>query len=337
MSVDSPPLRTAIRAVAAACRVTRSLQQDLERLRRITKDDRSPVTVADFAAQAIVAMELRRADPDTLIVGEEHANTLRQDEHATVRTSVVEAVRGHVSDISEDEVLEAIDAGTHDATAPAYWTLDPVDGTKGFLRGQQYAIALAFIEGGRVTHGVMGCPALPADPAPPLDVPDATGTLYAASADAGTWALDAANPDATPQRIQVAALADDAPVRACESLEAAHSSHSDTDRVLERIGRSAAPVRLDSQCKYALVARGQADAYLRLPTSKTYVEKIWDHAAGMLIATEAGGVVSDAAGHDLDFGRGRRLESNRGIVCAVPTLHEPLVQAIADLGIAAPV
>ena len=60
-----------------------------------------------------------------------------------------------------------------------------------------------------------------------------------------------------------------------------------------RLGINAPPVRIDSQAKYALVARGEADIYLRLPTRADYREKIWDHAAGALIVAEAGGVVTD--------------------------------------------
>jgi 3'(2'), 5'-bisphosphate nucleotidase len=102
---------------------------------------------------------------------------------------------------------------------------------------------------------------------------------------------------------------------------------------MRELGAASIPMRLDSQCKYALVARGQADAYLRLPTGKPYVEKIWDHAAGMIIAQEAGAIVTDIAGVPLDFGRGRRLEGNRGVVCAARGLHEPLIHAIERLGI----
>ena len=170
----------AIDAVAAACRVARSVQQDLARVRQITKDDRSPVTVADYAVQAIVAMALRDSMPDVLIVGEEHAGILRQPEHEAVRRAVIEAVRMVVGDATEDVVIDAIDACDHDGTAESFWALDPIDGTKGFLRGQQYAIALARIQGGRVVLGVMGCPNLSGDHGRPFDDPDPVGVIYAA-------------------------------------------------------------------------------------------------------------------------------------------------------------
>ncbi len=135
MNAD-PNLQGAIDAVASACRVARHVQRDLARVRQITKDDRSPVTVADFAVQAIVAIALREAAGDVLIVGEEHAGVLRTSEHTAVVDAVVEAVRMYRPDATADQVLDAIDACDHDGTAEAYWTLDPIDGTKGFLRGQ---------------------------------------------------------------------------------------------------------------------------------------------------------------------------------------------------------
>jgi 3'(2'), 5'-bisphosphate nucleotidase len=329
--------RPVTEAIAAACRVARTVQQDLQRVQQITKDDRSPVTVADYAVQAIVALALREHAGETLIVGEEHAGYLRQPEHAAVRDAVVEAVRILRPDVSGDAVLDAIDNCDHDASADAYWTLDPIDGTKGFLRGQQYAIALARLERGQVVLGAMGCPNLPTDWSRPFDTPDPKGAIYLAATGAGSWQWVAGDLDRDPSPIRTRhAGGEDAPrtVTICESVEAAHSKHGHTQRVLDRLGYGVKYARLDSQCKYAVVARGQADAYLRMPTRKDYVEKIWDHAAGMLIATEAGAVVTDIAGSPLDFGHGRRLETNRGIICAAAGVHGKIIEAVGALGIA---
>jgi 3'(2'), 5'-bisphosphate nucleotidase len=330
----SPALARAIDLVARSCRVARLVQAELDRVRQITKDDRSPVTVADFAVQAVVALELQELG-EARIVGEEHAGALRGDDHAPVRDAVTEAVRHERPDAGEGEILDAIDACDHDASDDVYWTLDPVDGTKGFLRGQQYAIALARIEAGAVTMGVLGCPNLPADPAAPLDVPDAAGTVYAAESGRGVWWCRA-DGGPGPRRLERPATTPGGLVRLCESVEAAHSRQEHTRRVIEMLGGAGEPARLDSQCKYAVVARGQADAYLRLPTSGTYVEKVWDHAAGMLVAIEAGVTVTDITGSPLDFTHGRRLEANRGIVGADPAFHGRIIEAIEHLGIGSP-
>jgi 3'(2'), 5'-bisphosphate nucleotidase len=336
MTTTHPALDATRRTVTACCRVARSIQHDLERVQSVTKDDRSPVTVADFAVQAIVAMDLLAEDPSVLIVGEESATLLRDPEQAAVRDAVLEAVRRIRPGVSDDAVLDAIDHCDHDGRSGRYWTLDPVDGTKGFLRGQQYAIALGLIEDGVVTYGIMGCPNLPRDHAAPLDRADASGTLYAATLGSGAWELPGDDESGAPRRIEAEPHEPGTDVRICESVEAAHSNQSAAARIVEALGSASHPVRLDSQCKYSVVARGQADAYLRLPTRKGYVEKIWDHAAGCLIATESGATVSDVTGAPLDFGHGARLETNRGVVCAAAALHPQLIRTIGELGVGQP-
>ena len=325
----------AIQAVCSACSISRVIQQNLEQIKEVTKDDSSPVTVADYAVQAIVAMVLRDLLPegDCIIVGEEDAAELRTDAQSSIRSAVVEAVRSWRPQASEDDVLDAIDACNHDGSADGYWALDPVDGTKGFLRGQHYAIALGRVERGKVVAGVMGCPNLSVDQGHPLDVNDAEGVVYAASEGAGAWEFAACNPDASPMRILASSYIQDKPLRFCESAEKGHSNRGDSGRIIDSIGEEGEPARLDSQCKYALVARGQADGYLRLPTSKSYVEKIWDHAAGMCIAQEAGAIVSDVNGTPLDFSHGKRLEDNRGVICAIDGLQQQIIHSISDLGI----
>ena len=64
--------------------------------------------------------------------------------------------------------------------------------------------------------------------------------------------------------------------------------------------------RIDSMAKYAVISRGEAEYYVRLP-KPDYVENIWDHAAGVIVLEEAGGKVTDQNGHPLNFGLGPKL------------------------------
>jgi 3'(2'), 5'-bisphosphate nucleotidase len=326
-------LEPARRAVAAAVAVTRAVQADLNAVRRITKDDKSPVTVADFAAQAVVALRLGATLGHLDLIGEESSAALRAPDAAPLLEAVTNAVRTAERGVSAAEVLAAIDRGAHDASAEAYWTLDPVDGTKGFLRGGQYAISLAYIARGEVVLGVLGCPNLSLDFARPFDAPDPHGCLVHAVAGSGAWCVPADEPGAAPVRLQAASGRPLPELSVCESVEAGHSRHDETARLLDSLGARGIPARLDSQCKYAVVARGQADAYLRLPTAKSYVEKIWDHAAGALIAAEAGAIVTDIRGLPLDFGRGATLSANAGIICAGAEYHGALLDAARRLGL----
>lgn len=321
----------ALAGVAEACRVTRHVQSALASIATLTKDDRSPVTVADFAAQAIVARHLFAMEGGALnLVGEETGAALR--ENPTLAEAVVSACQVVWPEANLDSVIGAVDLGNHDASADRYWTLDPVDGTKGFLRNGQYAISLALIESGQVVCGALGCPNLSPDPAAPVDQLPATGSLFFATKGEGARMLTAGSDPAEACPVRVT-RGDATGVRMCESVEAGHSKHDDTARILAALGETPSAVRLDSQCKYAVVARGQADVYLRMPTRKDYVERIWDHAAGMLVATEAGAIVTDVRGNALDFGHGAGLEVNRGIVCAHPDFHARLVAAIDTLGL----
>lgn len=322
------------RAVEDASLVCRQVQRALDQVKAITKDDKSPVTVADYASQAIVAHRLREALGPVVLVGEEGSAFLRDEDNQTYRDATLAAVREVWPEADERTLLDAIDAGAGDPSHASFWTLDPIDGTKGFLRGQQYAVALAYIERGRPVIGVLGCPNLPSSFTDPLDRADSHGCLYFTISGQGLWEVHADKQGAPPKHIHRALREPGDPIRACESVETAHSKQDDTAKILARVGSAGEPVRLDSQCKYAVVARGQADAYLRMPTKKDYVERIWDHAAGALVAHEGGCVVTDIHGRDLDFAHGRGLETNRGIVCAPPDVHGPILGAIKDLGLA---
>lgn len=313
-------LRVALDAVRAAARVCRAVQQRLVTAETLEKKDKSPVTVADFASQAIVCQRLGALLPDDRVVGEEDSAELREEGQAALRVAIVREVAAEIDgEIDEDAVLGWIDRGGAQADTDRYWTLDPIDGTKGFLRGEQYAVALGLIEHGQVVLGVLGCPN--------LEGPDGPGLLVSAVRGQGArqHALAGAGEGAP---IGVATVATPAEARFCESVESAHSDQSESAQIASRLGITQEPFRIDSQCKYAAVARGDASIYLRMPTRKDYQEKIWDHAAGMIVVEEAGGRVTDVLGNDLDFGRGRTLETNRGIVATSGAIHDEVIAAV---------
>tara|TARA_B100001123_G_scaffold414158_3_gene513283 strand:- start:2097 stop:2381 length:285 start_codon:yes stop_codon:yes gene_type:complete len=90
---------------------------------------------------------------------------------------------------------------------------------------------------------------------------------------------------------------------------------------------------MDSQAKYAAVARGDAVLYLRLPSAdgKRYAEKIWDHATGSLIVEEAGGRVTDMRGRDLDFRSDPLMKRNRGFVVSNGAIHGRVIEALSEI------
>lgn len=301
----------------------------------MTKDDSSPVTIGDFASQALVARALTGAGAMLGgMVAEESAAFLKHPDHAAHLRGCVDALResGAWPDATADEVIGMVDLGAADPTVLVSqrggWTLDPIDGTKGFLRGEQYCVCLAKIREGAVEIGVLGCPNLaPGFNGEQGEDPLGLGTRYWAMRGGGAHMCQQTRASSIELAIHRRPMTPEQPARLAESVEMTHTRRDLTEEIMRLAGPVGAPVRIDSQCKYALLARNDADVYLRLPSRKGYVQQIWDHAPGVLIAQEAGCVVTDVLGRELDFGRGRGLEGNVGVLGAPPGLHERLVAA----------
>jgi 3'(2'), 5'-bisphosphate nucleotidase len=321
MSDRSEDLQAAIHAVRTAAHACRAVQERLVRPETLEKKDKSPVTVADFASQAIVCARLEEALPEDSVVGEEDSAALREEAQQGLRQVIVDRVRGELgADVDEAEVLRWIDRGAGDARGSRYWTLDPIDGTKGFLRGQQYAVALSLIENGRPVLGVLGCPNLPHD--------GETGALFTALCGEPAHVHALWNIESPKIEISVSGITSASEARFCESVESGHSNQTESARVVALLGIQTEPFRIDSQCKYAAVARDDASIYLRMPTRADYREKIWDHAAGQVVVESAGGTVTDIDGKPLDFGHGRTLDNNRGVVATSGAIHAEVIEAI---------
>ncbi|CAO3630168.1 unnamed protein product [Cunninghamella echinulata] len=327
MALYAKERAVAIQAVLQASKVCQSVFQHLVANETLTKNDKSPVTVADFSAQAIVNTYLEKAFPEDPIVGEEDSKDLRGEEGKILREKVISLTNGILNDnekLTEDQILKAIDRGNYEGgNQGRHWALDPIDGTKGFLRGGQYAVCLALIVDGVVQLGVMGTPNLPVKVSEPNGE---RGTLFVAVRGQGAFQRSFLEEKETP--IQFNDIDDTKNATFCESVEAGHSSHDDAAVIAKLLGITRPSVRMDSQAKYCSIARGDGDIYLRLPTSKTYVEKIWDHASGNVLITEAGGVVSDVEGKPLDFSIGRTLSKNKGVIASNAKIYDSVLAAV---------
>jgi len=317
LDLNNPEIQFAIQAVRMASILVKTIQAEMVSP-AIAKQDRSPVTVADFAAQALVGHLLEAHFPEDPVIGEEDSAILRSDPPTLER--VTHFIRSFVPQTDPEAVCRWIDHGSVDS-APRYWTLDPIDGTKGFLRGDQYAVALALVHNGVVQMGVLGCPN--------LTLQGMEGLLTVAARGQGAWILPIDGP-AYPKPIRVSPQHDPAQARLLRSFEAKHTNVSKIDLFAEALGAQALPVRMDSQAKYTILAAGEGEIYLRLlsESQPDYHEKIWDQAAGAIIVEEAGGRVTDLDGKPLDFNQGRTLSRNRGICATNGVLHEEALHAL---------
>lgn len=129
----------------------------------------------DWSVQATVSWMLSKALGSHIsIVAEEDTKTLSSPESSSMLARVVDVVneclaeaprfglQGPDNALSASQVLDAISrCSSLGGSTGQHWVLDPVDGTLGFVRGDQYAVALAMIDGGDVIIGVLGCPNYP--------------------------------------------------------------------------------------------------------------------------------------------------------------------------------
>jgi 3'(2'), 5'-bisphosphate nucleotidase len=287
----------------------------------LAKADRSPVTVADFAVQALIADRLARAFPDDALVAEEDASVLRSSAGRPLLESVLDALHDALQ-LSSSEVLDAIDRG-RGTPAERFWTLDPIDGTQGFIRGDQYVVALALIQQGRVEIGLIGCPQLTDDRQAGV------GLIVCAVRNRGAFRASLAGDDFAP--LCVSSCSEPSKARVLRSFEGEHIDLSTFNKVIELLAVKAPPTLMDSQAKHAVIAAGQADLLIRLPATREFRDKIWDQAAGSLIVEEAGGRVTDLHGIPLDFAVGRLLARNEGVIASNGQIHGAVVDAIRQI------
>lgn len=366
----SKELEIAVRAVHMSCLLCQRVQENLlsESSEHVhSKEDDSPVTIADWGVQAIVSWVLSEAfgNENVCIVAEEDVEALSKASSVGLLEAVVRTVnecladaprfglKGPDTDLDAKAVLEAISrCSLAGARGSKFWVLDPVDGTLGFVRGDQYAIALALIEDGEPVLGVLGCPNYPMKKewlsyqngyrrilskltSPTSESSDRGSVLYARKGGGRAWMqplLRGENIFVWPnsaREIRVSSIDNPELATFCEPVEKANSSHSFTAGLAHSVGLRNQPLRVYSMVKYAAIARGDAEIYMKFARAG-YKEKIWDHAAGVLIIEEAGGVVTDAGGRPLDFSKGEYLEGlDRGIIaCAGAKLHEKIIRAV---------
>lgn len=330
-------LQHALDAVKAAAIFCRRIRQE-NRIRPLTKADGSPVTNADFGSQALLVERLRAVAANDPIMAEETAEAA---DFAADNDFTVELLADLKASGADFDSVEAL-ATTINRVRPEsgdvadaawrerYWMIDPIDGTKGYLKGGQYAIALALIENGVVRFGALACPEYPLPGSP-----ETKGAIFFAARGQGSWAIPL-DGESAPVRLSVSTGSRPAGPIMCESLN--HSPHGLSGQVATRLGVSENDIRkMDSQAKYAAVACGDADFYLRLPTSASYREAVWDHAAGAIVVEEAGGRVTDMDGKPLawsdsrDWNANHRFASGRGVVVSAGQTHQPILNAIAEV------
>lgn len=230
-----------------------------------------PVTIADKRANQLIVDGLARRFPHDPIVSEELPSA-----EATLR-------------------------------APRLWLVDPIDGTKDFIRGSEgFSVMIGIVRDGRPVLGVVHQPAV-----------GASGRTFFATPDGGAHVV--AGDSVEPLAVSSIASAADARLVA----SASHRS-ADIDRVKQTLGIANEQNVGSVGVKLCLIAMGMRDLYVN-PAAKT---KVWDTAGPEAILTAAGGRLTDLFGDLVDYSELRQL---RGLVASNGHVHAEVVGKLAPL------
>jgi 3'(2'), 5'-bisphosphate nucleotidase len=313
----------ALKAASCAARLCEQVRLELATA-VVEKRDGTPVTVADFGAQAVICRIISDAFPDDSVVAEEDGDPLREPSMKSILEGVEKYVQEYMSDATPQSVVDWINRGNGEV-GTRFWAIDPIDGTKGFVRGDQYAVAIALIEAGQVKLGVLACPSLSVAPG---NSRGRRGVLFVAVR--GQGASMHRMEGHSLSSIHTECIGQNASLPFVESVESTHCDHHKQMAVARAVGIHVPSLKVDGQAKYGIVARGEALLYLRFPHPQTppYLEKIWDHAAGSIIVEEAGGRVTDMEGLPFDFSCGPEMKRNRGIIAGQMAFHERALKVL---------
>lgn len=332
-------------AELAVLRASILTKKVLSTIGSISKQDSTPVTVADFAAQVLIISAIRNVFPDDAYVGEEDSSSLQSDPELKAKVwqmvSGAEAEIGGVAlakPVSAQEMCEMLDLGGRGRGGGLgrFWTIDPIDGTAAFLRGEQYCVALALVEDGKEVLGVLGCPNLSLRTGRVDEsIVDKDGLGHQLSAIIGQGStIKTMTPSGLEQPRPLAALSRPSSPKDMHIVNYAKSTSSRHEIIHQLATHFGARYPnseiFSSHMRYVALIVGGADVQLRVPKSNSRMY-LWDHAGAQLIYREVGGKVTDLDGKDMDFGAGRELTGNRGLVAAQEGIHGLVLETLTKI------
>lgn len=315
---DLDPIIAAVQDAVTLCRTIQA-----SGFKTNAKGDDSPVTIADYGAQAIICRTIQQHFPDDAVIAEEGSAAFRElvsdDGQAQVSRLLGDILD---ADVTPADVAAWLDYG-RDVPAPRTWVIDPIDGTIGYVNNRYYAVCVGVLQDKQPAQGVVGLPRSPIDTDGSIIYTDGA-TVYAMAMDGTAKRMVQASKN-PPQPEDILFM---------DSVKLSPPEQAAAKAVREAAGLGDARLELyDSQLKYAMIAAGYGDVFIRMPRDVVAdPHKIWDHAAGAALIQAAGGTITDEKGAPLDFSKGTTLPCTGMIASSGDeTLHAALVRAVGSV------
>lgn len=331
---------TAQKAALVTKRVLASVDQGI-----ISKADNSPVTLADYASQALVVASIRRNFPGDRILAEEEASAIRSSPEMTEKiwnlvstTQLNDAESDELvpSPASVEDMLDCIDL-TGIAAARAdkgrVWFIDPVDGTKDFIQRGPYSVC--------ITLTIDGLEKVMSFASPLMDYQDGTYKMDVGSPPTNGFILAAVRGNgATIRPIGPGALLEAQTIPPIVEPDIKDIEFADNGKpgihpvrlaIAEKLGAKFGPTKLaGAQARYLALGLGLCHVTIRTPLLSD-LDYVYDHAGGTMFFEECGGKVTDLNGRSPDFSLGRTLSGTVGVVASHPGIHSRILKATRDV------
>ncbi|PON22880.1 hypothetical protein TGAM01_v208135 [Trichoderma gamsii] len=356
--MEAPPpdilakeVETAIGALIQASKLSQLIVKSHDK-GTITKDDLSPVTIADFAVQALLIASFKEIFPNDTFVGEEDASDLRAND--ALMTRVWDLLNTIAQDEftqqgacklpqSKEHMCDLIDqAGSSSPGGPGsgrVWVFDPIDGTKTYVKGQLYAINVGLIVDGKQAFGAVSCPNLSlrhnGDLKNESANPEGSGCILFAIKGHGAFYryLDSHHKELKSPILSIPSTfaGNHSGFVTCTGLvdSALDGVH---DVVAQRLGlQFPGSDVVPWVVRWAALALSIGSVTVWVYKRRDRYAKAWDHAGAMLLFEETGGKITDVHGKDIDFSAGRKLSNNFGFVAAPVALHAKVLGIVQDV------
>lgn len=301
MSSFNKELSLAIKLVKKASKITEWFRK--EKILSFEKEDESPVTLADFASQIFIISKIKELFPEDQIIAEEDSGAFLNIN----AENIIKKCYNSLNLVFEDGFKDTLNY--RGSISNRQWTIDPIDGTKGFQKHLAYAIGIGFMVQSEPTVCAISVP----------NYNERNLTIFSAEKNHGAK-VSYGNQNFNPIKVSENNI--------IKNFRVCHSLHYDKPWVMN-FARSlgiTSFVQMDSMAKFCMVADSAADLYIKPLNIKSSFT--WDFLPGDLLVKEAGGVITDLFGNSINYLNEKCIVTAPGLIASNGVLHKDLLNAL---------